>query len=88
MELCVTCGGLLPVHIFGVKSSPSVAAGYALRKTTKDNEQDFSAGVVDAVVKDFYVGDLLKSFADAERAINFKQLRDLLARGSLDFEPP
>ena len=55
------------VHIFGAKSSPSVA-GYALRKTAKDNEQDFSAEVVDAVFRDFYVDDLLKSFANAERA--------------------
>ena len=50
------------VHIFGAKSLPSVA-GYALRKTAKDNEQDLSAQVVDAVFKDFYVDDLLKSFA-------------------------
>ena len=55
------------VHIFGTKSSPSVA-GYALRKAAKDNEQDFSAEVVDAVFRYFYVDDLLKSFADAERA--------------------
>lgn len=51
------------VHIFGAKSSPSVA-GYAVRKTAKDNEQDFSSEVIDAVFKDFYVDDLLKSFAD------------------------
>ena len=38
---------------------PSVA-GYALRKTTKDNEQNFSTEVVDAVFRDFYVDDLLK----------------------------
>ena len=69
------------VHIFGAKSSPSVA-GYALRKTAKDNEQDFSAEVVDAVFRDFYVDDLLKSFADAERAVDLSgQLRDLLAKG-------
>ena len=69
------------VHIFGAKSSPSVA-GYALRKTAKDNEQDFSGEVVDAVFRDCYVDDLLKSFADAEHAINLsKQLRDLPARG-------
>ena len=69
------------VHIFGAKSSPSVA-GYALRKTAKDNEQDFSAEVVDDVFRDFYVDDLLKSFADAERAVDLSgQLRDLLAKG-------
>ena len=57
------------VHIFGAKSSPSVA-GYALRKTAKDNEQDFSAEVVDAIFKDFYVDGLLKSFAYAKHAVN------------------
>ena len=68
------------VHIFGAKSSPSVA-GYALRKTAKDNEQDFSAEVVDAVFRDFYVDDLLKSFADAERAVDLRgQLRDCLLK--------
>ncbi|XP_068712838.1 uncharacterized protein [Montipora foliosa] len=61
--------------------SPSVA-GYALRKTAKDNEQDFLAEVVNPVFRDFYVDDLLKSFADAERAIDLSgQLRDLLAKG-------
>ena len=38
------------VHIFGAKSSPSVA-GYALRKTAKDNERDFSPEIIDAVSK-------------------------------------
>ena len=50
-------------HVFGAKSSPSVA-GYALRRTAKDNERD----VVDAVFKDFYVDDLLKSFACEEHS--------------------
>ena len=56
------------VDIFGAKSLPSVAS-YALRKTAQDNKQDFSQEVVDAVFRDFYVDDLLKSFPDAERAI-------------------
>ena len=72
------------VHIFGAKSSPSVA-GYALRKTAKDNEKDFSQEAVDAVLKDFYVDDLLKSFADSERAVQVsKQLQELLARGGFE----
>ena len=69
------------VHIFGAKSSPSVT-GYALRKTAKDNDQDFSPEVADAVFKDFYVDDLLKSFADSRRAVILsRQLQELLARG-------
>ena len=69
------------VHIFGAKSSPSVA-GYALRKTAKDNEQDFSSEVIDAVFKDFYVDDLLKSYGDSGHAVDVsRQLQELLARG-------
>ena len=72
------------VHIFGAKSSPSVA-GYVLRKTAKDNEKDFSQEAVDAVLKDFYVDDLLKSFADSERAVQVsKQLQELLVRGGFE----
>ena len=72
------------VHIFGAKSSPSVA-GYALRKMAKDNEKDFSQEAVDAVLKDFYVDDLLKSFAASERAVKVsKQLQELLARGGFE----
>jgi hypothetical protein len=51
------------VHIFGAKSSPSVA-GYAMRRTAEDNKHDFPWEVVDAVWRDFYVDDLLKSFPD------------------------
>ena len=72
------------VHIFGAKSSPSVAS-YALRKTAQDNKQDFSQEVVDAVFRDFYVDDLLKSFPDSERAIEVsKQLQELLARAGFE----
>ena len=55
------------VHIFGAKSSPSVA-GYALRRTAKDNVHDHSEAATDAVLRDFYVDDLLKSFPDEEKA--------------------
>lgn len=69
------------VHIFGATSSPSVA-GYALRKTAKDNKHEFSPDTIDAVLKDFYVDDLLKSFANVEEAIDIsKQLQSLLTRG-------
>lgn len=70
------------IRCFYIFLEPSLpVAGCALRKTAKDNEQDFSAEVVNAVFRDFYVDDLPKSFAGAERAINrSRQLRDLLAR--------
>lgn len=49
------------VHIFGATSSPS-DCGYALKKTARDNNGDFSRETVDAAMRDFYVHDLLKSF--------------------------
>jgi hypothetical protein len=69
------------VHIFGAKSSPSVA-GYALRRTADDNKHKFPYEVIETVYKDFYVDDLLKSFPDVERAIAVsKQLQQLLQNG-------
>ena len=64
------------VHVFGTKSSPSVA-GYALRTSAKDNERDFPPDVVDAVFKDFYEDDLYSSHLPAKNT----QLQELLARG-------
>lgn len=83
MELFVTSDPKtyqMLVHIFGAKSSPSVA-GYALRRTAKDNEHYFSSAAIDEVFRDFYVDDLLKSFADSEQAkVTSKELQKLLAK--------
>ena len=69
------------VHIFGATSSPSVC-GYALRKTATDNTEDFPRETVDAVMQDFYVDDLLKSFKTTGEVVEItKQLQKLLARG-------
>ena len=48
-------------------------AGYALSKTAKDNQEDFPPEVVEAVFKDFYADDLLKSFSTEEHAINIRR---------------
>ena len=83
MELFVTSDPKtyqMLVHIFGAKSSPSVA-GYALRRTANDNEHYFSSAAIDEVFRDFYVDDLLKSFADSEQAkVTSKELQKLLAK--------
>ena len=72
------------IHIFGARSSPSVA-GYALRKTDDDNKKDFSREPVHAVFRDFYADDLLKSFAHSERAITVsKELQELLPKGGFE----
>ena len=69
------------VHIFGATSSPSIC-GYALRRTAADNSEGFSAETVDAVMRDFYVDDLLKSFETTSQAVEItKELQELLAKG-------
>jgi hypothetical protein len=69
------------LSIFGAKSSPSVA-GCALRRTAVDNGQDYSKETLDAVTRDFYVDDLLKSFSDTEEAKKgSKELQSILAKG-------
>ena len=69
------------VHILGATSSPSVC-GYVLRKTATDNTEDFSRETVDAVMQEFYVDDLLKSFKTTGEAVEItNQLQELLTRG-------
>ena len=69
------------VHIFGATSSPSIC-GYALRRTAADNSEGFSSETVDAVMRDFYVDDLLKSFETTSQAVEItKELQELLAKG-------
>ncbi|XP_028415653.1 uncharacterized protein LOC114539014 [Dendronephthya gigantea] len=69
------------VHLFGAKSSPSVV-GYALRRTAKDNAEDHPPEVIDAVLHDFYVDDLLKSYTTPDIAVSVsKKLENLLAKG-------
>ena len=69
------------VHIFGATSSPSIC-GYALRRTAADNSEGFSSETVDAVMRDFYVDDLLKFFETTSQAVEItKELQELLAKG-------
>ena len=67
------------VHLFGGASSPS-CANFALKKTAKDNEGDFSPEVIKTVERNFYVDDCLKSVREEEAIILAKKLRELLAR--------
>ena len=69
------------VHLFGGIWSPSCAT-FALRRVAEDNTSLFDDEVIQAVRRNFYVDDLLKSVKDADEAIKMqKQLADLLARG-------
>lgn len=56
------------VHLFGAKSSPSIA-NFALRKTAKENRSKASPEAVNTVLNNFYVGDCLKSISDHDEAI-------------------
>ena len=69
------------VHIFGAKSSPS-CAGYSLRRTAEDNSSKFDKETIDAVDRNFYVDDLLKSVSSDNIAMRLmNQLRELLGLG-------
>ena len=69
------------VRIFGATSSPSIC-GYALRQMAADNSEGFSSETVEAVMRDFYVDDLLKSFETTSQAVEItKELQELLAKG-------
>ena len=69
------------VHLFGAKSSPSCAA-FALRHTAKEFGKFFDPEVAEAVLKCFYVDDLLTSVKDEMAAVKLIQdLRRLLQMG-------
>jgi hypothetical protein len=71
------------VHIFGAKYSPSIA-NFALRKTAKNNSNDFSQSAVDPIEKDFYVDDLLKSLPNEQEAIGLSiEMTELLQRSGI-----
>ena len=67
--------------MFGATSSPSCSY-FALRKTADDKSSDFDDIVTDAVKRNFYVDDCLKSVGSDEKAISLaSDLRELLAKG-------
>ncbi|XP_020610089.1 uncharacterized protein LOC110048657 [Orbicella faveolata] len=69
------------VHIFGATSSPRVC-GYTLRRTALDNSKTLSSETIGAILRDFYVDDLLKSFKTSGDAVQItKELQELLAKG-------
>ena len=56
------------VHLFGAVSSPSVA-GYALRKTATDNAPIYGNEAANAILRNFYVDDFLKSEPTVRKAL-------------------
>ena len=65
------------VHIFDATDSPCFAA-YALRKAAMDQREEFTDEMIDAVLRSFYVEDLLRSLLDEIKAINLTASLDKL----------
>lgn len=57
-------------HLFGAACSPSCAS-FALRKCSKDNQEQFSLKVVYTILHNFYVDDFLVSIGSEEKAVLF-----------------
>ena len=57
------------MHLFGGVWSPSCAS-FALRRVADDHRKDFPEETIQAVLKNFYVYDCLKSVGATEEAIN------------------
>ena len=54
-------------HIFGATDSPS-CAHFCLKRAAENNKGNFSEDAVNAVNKDFYVDDFIKSVKTVEEA--------------------
>jgi len=71
----------MKVHLFGGVWSPSCCS-FALRRTAADNKSNFHEDVKNAVERNFYVDDCLKSVEDEQKAIwMVAQLSQLLMLG-------
>ena len=71
----------MTVHMFGAVDS-LCRANYALQRTALDKSEKFSEDAVHAVLRNFYMDDLLSSKPNSDGATNLgKQLIELLATG-------
>ena len=72
----------ITVHLLGGTWSPSCCT-FALHKTAKEYAQEYSSAARDAVPRNFYVDDCLKSVSTDEEAVQLtKQLKGLVAQGA------
>ena len=58
----------MTVHLFGAGSSPG-CSNFALKRTAEDGEREFGARAAEALKKNFYVDDALKSVPTEKDAI-------------------
>jgi len=71
----------MQVHLFGATSSPC-CTNYCLKRTAKDNAENFSPEATRAVERAFYVDDFLHSVSTRTEAIRLiGEVRDLLLLG-------
>ena len=68
-------------HVFGGTSSPS-CSNYALKRTANDGETNLGKEAMETLQNNFYVGDLLKSVDDEDKAIKpIKEVKAMCASG-------
>ena len=77
-EHCMT------VHLFGAGSSPG-CSNFALKRTAEDGEREFGARAAEALKKNLYVDDALKSVPTEKDAIELIQaVKGMCAKGGFN----
>ena len=71
------------VHLFGAVSSPN-SRNYALRKAAVDNSSCYRNDAAAAIMKNFYVDDLLKSVED-EYTKDLTRIQKMCSAGGFSF---
>ena len=70
----------MAAHVFGGASLPS-CSNFALRRTAKDNDQQYGKELTQILERRFYVDNLLKSLSTVNESVNaIKQLQELCRR--------
>ena len=74
----------MTAHVFGGTSSPS-CPNFVLKRTAKDNEQQYDKEITQILERSFHVDDLLKSFPTVNQTVNaIKQLQELCSSGGFN----
>ena len=74
----------MTAHAFNGTLSPS-CPNFALRRTAKDNEQQYDKEITQILGRSCYVDDLLKSLPTIKEAVNaIKQLQALCSRAGFN----
>ena len=72
------------VHVFGARDS-ACCASFALKQTAVDSQGKFNQETIEAVIKDFYVDDFLKSVETTHEANRLaKELKEMLLQNGFN----